>query len=194
VSRPVSGGAMSPLDLSLGRGWQPPDPRTEAPHPLRMWDYLLGGKDNYRVDRDAAELAIRYVPNVMIAAQAAEAFVGRVLKWIAEPEHGLDQFLHLGGYIPNLNSPGLGGLAARQARTRFVFVTDDQVGAAHARGVLAARARGSGDVHAMWADFRDPAPILADPWLHERMCPGRWACCCSGCSILSPATNSSRGR
>ena len=170
VGSAASGGSMPPWDLGLGRGWQPPDPPSDLPHPLRMWDYMVGGKDNYQIDRNAAELAIKHAPNLVLAARAGEAFITRALRWIAEPEHGLDQFLHLGCYIPKASSPILGGLAqAHRPGTRFVFVTDDQVSAAHARAVLASRARGTSEVHALWAEFRDPAPILANPWLHERI-------------------------
>lgn len=166
----VPDGALPPWDLSLGRGWQPPDPPAEMPHPLRMWDYMVGGKDNFQADRDAAELAMRYAPNVLLAARAGEAFIVRALQWIAEPEHGLDQFLHFGCYIPKLSSPSVTGLAqASRPGSRFVFVTDDQVSAAHARAVLAARARGLGEVHALWAEFRDPGPVLANPWLRARL-------------------------
>jgi len=161
----------APWDAAdLGRNWQPPDPPNELPHPLRMWDYMVGGKDNFQVDRDAAELAIKYVPNIVLAARAGEAFIIRAQTHIAGPEYDLDQFLHLGCYIPKLNSPSLSGLAkAAQPGSRYVFVTDDQVSAAHARAVLAARARAGSEVHALWADFREPAPILASPWLRERI-------------------------
>jgi S-adenosyl methyltransferase len=160
----------TPWDLQLGRNWRPPDPPSERPHPLRMWDYMVGGKDNFQVDRDAAELAMKYVPNVVFAARAGEAFIIRAQSWIGLPEHGIDQFLHLGCYIPKLNSPTLAPLAraARQG-TRYVFVTDDQVSAAHARAVLATRTPDGSEVHALWADFREPAPILANPWLTERI-------------------------
>jgi hypothetical protein len=169
-SRVSTANEPTPWDVDLGRNWQPPDPPNELPHPLRMWDYMVGGKDNFQVDRDAAELAIKYVPNIVLAARAGEAFIIRAQKFIAQPEFGLDQFLHLGCYIPKLNSPSLGGLArAAQPGARYVFVTDDQVSAAHARAVLAARARSGSEVHALWADFREPAPILANPWLHERI-------------------------
>lgn len=160
----------TPWDLQLGRNWQPPDPPSERPHPLRMWDYMVGGKDNFQVDRDAAELAMKYVPNVVFAARAGEAFIIRAQKWIGRPEHGIDQFLHLGCYIPKLNSPTLAPLArAARPGTRYVFVTDDQVSAAHARAVLATRTPDGSEVHALWADFREPAPILANPWLAERI-------------------------
>ena len=159
-----------PWDLQLGRDWQPPDQPSEWPHPLRMWDYMVGGKDNFQVDRDAAELAIKYVPNVLLAARAGEAFIVRALRYVAGPEYGIDQYLHLGCYIAKLNSPSLGGIThPSQTGKRYVFVTDDQVSAAHARAVLAARTRGGSEVHALWADFRDPAPILASPWLSERI-------------------------
>ncbi len=159
-----------PWDLQLGRDWEPPDPPSDRPHPLRMWDYMVGGKDNYQVDRDAAELAIAHVPDIVFAARAGEAFIIRAQNFIARPEHGIDQFLHLGCYIPKLNSPTLTPLArAAGPGTRYVFVTDDQVSAAHARAVLAARARDGSEVHALWADFREPTPILANPWLRERI-------------------------
>ena len=157
-------------DLQLGRDWEPPDPPSDRPHPLRMWDYMVGGKDNYQVDRDAAELAIAYVPNIVFAARAGEAFIIRAQSFIAQPERGIDQFLHLGCYIPKLNSPTLTPLARTAGPgTRYVFVTDDQVSAAHARAVLAARTPNGSEVHALWADFREPAPILANPWLAERI-------------------------
>ena len=169
MSVSATDGSM-PWDTQLGRDWQPPDPPGEQPHPLRMWDYMVGGKDNYQVDRDAAEVAIAYVPNVVFAARAGEAFIIRAQSFIARPEYGIDQFLHLGCYIPKLNSPSLTPLARAAAPgTRYVFVTDDQVSAAHTRAVLAARARDGSEVHALWADFRQPAPVLANPWLRERI-------------------------
>ena len=79
MSVPAADGS-NPWDLHLGVDWQPPDPPNELPHPLRMWDYMVGGKDNYQVDRDAADLAIKYVPNVVFAARAGEAFIIRAQK------------------------------------------------------------------------------------------------------------------
>lgn len=158
----------SPWEIQLGVDWQPPDPPTNLPHPLRMMDYIIGGKDNYQADRDAVDFAVELIPDLVLVARAAEAFVRRAIVWMAGPEHGIDQFLHIGTFIPTTHS--LDGLV-REHRpgARFVYVTDDQVSAAHARGVLAARARGAGEVHALWADIRDPAPIMTGSWLRQRL-------------------------
>jgi S-adenosyl methyltransferase len=166
VSADVDGSAL--WEPEVGRDWLPPDPPSELPHPLRMWDYIIGGKDNYQADRDAVDYILKLVPDVRLISRSAEAFLHRAIAWIAQPEQGLHQFLHVGCFVPTMNS--FDGIARRHSPgSPFVYVTDDQVSAAHARGVLAAQARGSGEVHALWAEFRDPAPILADPWLHERL-------------------------
>jgi hypothetical protein len=161
-------GPASPWDSQLGREWRPPDPPTDLPHPLRMWDYMIGGKDNYQIDRDAVESVLPLVPDTLLVARAAEAFMGRAVRHVAAPEHGLRQFLHVGGFIPTLH--GFDALArAGCPGARFAYVTDDAVSAAHARGVLAAQARGSGEVHALWAQFRDLGAVLAGSWLRERL-------------------------
>jgi hypothetical protein len=160
----------TPADVQEGSDWAPPNPVSELPHPLRMWDYMVGGKDNYQTDREATNLALQHVPNVVFAARAGLAFIVRALNWIAEPEFGLDQFLYFGCYVPKLSLGSPDSFTrAKRPGSRLVYVTDDQVGAAHARGVLAAQARGAGEVHALCAEFREPGPILADPWMRERI-------------------------
>jgi hypothetical protein len=158
----------SPWDSQLGREWRPPDHLAELPHPLRMWDYLIGGKDNYQIDRNAVDAVLPLVPDVLLVARAAESFIRRSIGYLAEPEHGLRQFLHVGGFIPTLH--GYDALA-RDGRpgTRFAYVTDDAVSAAHARGVLAAQARGTAEVHALLAQFRDLGPVLDGSWLRDRL-------------------------
>ena len=158
----------SPWDSQLGREWRPPKQLIDLPHPLRMWDYMIGGKDNYQTDRDAVDAVLPLVPDVLLVARAAEAFMSRAVRLVAAPEHGLRQFLHVGAFIPTQHS--FDALArAGSPGARFAYVTDDAVSAAHARGVLAAQARGTGEVHALWADFRDLAPVLAGSWLRERL-------------------------
>jgi hypothetical protein len=159
-------GRNSPWDSQLGREWRPPDPPTDLPHPLRMWDYMIGGKDNYQIDRTAVEAVLPLVPDVLLVARAAESFNRRSIEYLAAPEHGLRQFLHIGGFIPTLHS--FDALArGDRPDTRFVYLTDDAVSAAHARGVLAAQARGAGEVHALLAQFRDLEPVIAAPWLRD---------------------------
>jgi len=158
----------TPREPRVGQDWRPPDPPTELPHPLRMWDYMIGGKDNYQADRDAVERILTVAPDTLLVSRAGEDFLHRAIAWIAEPEQCLHQFLHFGCFVPTMNSYD-GITREHSPGSPFVYVTDDQVSAAHARGVLAAQARGSGEVHALWAEFRDPAPILASPWLHERL-------------------------
>jgi hypothetical protein len=138
----------------------------EVPHPIRMWDYMIGGKDNYESDRAAVRQLLRIWPDVMIIARAAEAFAHRATAWIAQG-HGLDQFLQLGTAIPIMNSFD-GIVRGRVPEARFVYVTDDPITAAHARAVLAARAP-SNQLHVLRAEFRDPEPVLAHPWLRARL-------------------------
>ncbi|HWG25822.1 SAM-dependent methyltransferase [Actinospica sp.] len=154
-------------DLVLGAP-APPAPALdpEMPHPIRMWDYMIGGKDNYESDRAAVRHLLNVWPDVMLIARAAEAFAHRASDWIAR-DHGLRQYLQMGTSIPIMNSfDGIVRDAVPDAR--FVYVTDDPITAAHARAVLAARAP-SNLLHVLQAQFRDPAQILAHPWLRERL-------------------------
>jgi S-adenosyl methyltransferase len=154
-------------DLVLGAPPPPPpevDP--EVPHPIRMWDYMIGGKDNYESDRSAVRHLMTIAPDVMLIARAAEAFAQRASTWIARG-HGLAQFLQMGTAIPIMNS--FDGIVRDEVPdARFVYVTDDPISAAHARAVLAARAPLE-QLHVMRAQFRDPGPILEHEWLRERL-------------------------
>lgn len=157
-------------DTVLGEGEAEPgaavelDP--EVPHPIRMWDYMIGGKDNYESDRAAVRQLLRIWPDVMIIARAAEAFAHRASAWISRG-HGLEQFLQMGTAIPIMNSFD-GVVRNLVPDARFVYVTDDPITAAHARAVLAARAP-SNRLHVLRAEFRDPAEVLRHPWLRERL-------------------------
>jgi hypothetical protein len=171
-ARPVPGrgapGAPAAWDavLSEAENEKPTEIDPEVPHPIRMWDYMIGGKDNYESDRAAVRQLLRIWPDVMIIARAAEAFAHRASAWIARG-HGLGQFLQMGTAIPIMNSFD-GIVRDQQPDARFVYVTDDPITAAHARAVLAARAP-SDRLHVMRAEFRDPEQVLAQPWLRERL-------------------------
>jgi hypothetical protein len=154
-------------DLVLGAPAPPaPELDPEVPHPIRMWDYMIGGKDNYESDRAAVRHLLNVAPDVMLIARAAEAFAHRASAWIARG-HGLRQFLQMGTAIPIMNS--FDGIVRDEVPdARFVYVTDDPITAAHARAVLAARAP-SNLLHVMRAQFRDPEQLLEHQWLRERL-------------------------
>jgi hypothetical protein len=154
-------------DLVLGAPAPPAPPiDPDVPHPIRMWDYMIGGKDNYESDRAAVRHLLNLWPDVMLIARAAEAYAHRASAWIAEG-HGLTQFLQMGTSIPIMNSFD-GIVRDHVPDAGFVYVTDDPITAAHARAVLAARAP-SDRLHVMRAQFRDPAAILEHAWLRERL-------------------------
>ena len=154
-------------DLVLGAPVPPAPPiDPDMPHPIRMWDYMIGGKDNYESDRAAVRHLISIAPDVMLIARAAEAYAHRASAWIAEG-HGLTQYLQMGTSIPIMNSFDA-IVRDHVPDARFVYVTDDPITAAHARAVLAARAP-SERLHVMLAQFRDPEEILAHAWMRERL-------------------------
>ena len=128
-----------------------------VPHPARIYDYLLGGEDNYPADRQAAEAAAAVTPDVRSGARANRAFLGRAVRYAAE--QGVDQFLDLGTGIPG---PGNTGVVARAVnpRARVAYVDFDPLVAARSRALLA---EGDPELSAVvQADVRDPHSILGD--------------------------------
>src|SRR3954451_11819224 len=71
---------------------------TSRPHPARMYDYYLGGWDNYEVDREAAQRVVDLVPDIIPAARANRDFLGRAVRFLAES--GIRQFIDIGTGIP----------------------------------------------------------------------------------------------
>ena len=146
----------------VGQQWQPPVIDHDVPHPVRMWDYMIGGKDHYESDRVAVDYLATLWPNIFLSARAAEAYAERAAGWIADGT-GLTQFLQLGCAIP-LKTPLDGIVHDRVPGAPYVYVTDDPITAAHARAVLTARARGP--LHIELGEFRDTEPILASERLN----------------------------
>ena len=137
--------------------WVPPEIDVTRAHPARMYDYFLGGKDNFPVDREAAELALKSVPEARVGARANRAFLGRAVRHLVEA--GFTQFLDLGTGIPG---PGNTGEVARAVNpeTRIVYVDNDPSVAAHSRALLAGADPALTAV--VLADIRDPRSILDD--------------------------------
>ena len=76
---------------------------TTVAHSARTWNYLLGGKDNFSVDRDAAERILSFMPEIVQAARASREFLGRVVRFLAA-EAGVRQFLDIGTGLPTANN------------------------------------------------------------------------------------------
>ncbi|SEF89059.1 S-adenosyl methyltransferase [Nonomuraea solani] len=126
------------------------------PSVARMYDYYLGGKDNFPADREAAEKIIAIVPEVRETARDNRAFLGKAVRLMAE--HGVRQFLDLGAGLPTREN--VHEVARRAAPdARVVYVDNDPIVLAHARALLADDA-GTIAVH---GDITDPGAILADP-------------------------------
>jgi hypothetical protein len=135
---------------------EPFDPT--RPNIARVWDYWLGGKDNFAADRELAEKMLAINPFSAQMARENRQFLGRAVRYVAE--HGIRQFIDVGAGLPTaLNTHDI----ARQAnpRARVAYVDNDPVVISHARGLLAT---GPG-VIAVPGDMRNPAGILADAGL-----------------------------
>src|SRR3954451_7993876 len=116
---------------------------TSKPHPARMYDYYLGGKDNYPVDAEAAERVLQVLPHGRGPALANRAFMHRAVRFLAE-EAGVRQFLDIGTGIPT--RPNLHEVAQSTDRAaRVVYVDNDPIVLAHARALLRSTHEGSTD-------------------------------------------------
>src|SRR5690242_21809503 len=121
-------------------GHRPVDLQTDQPHPARVYDFLLGGKDNFAADRAAAEQGLRANPNSRIPPRENRAFLRRVVRYLAG-EVGIRQFLDIGTGIPT--SPNVHEVAQSVAPdARIVYVDNDPMVLAHARALLTSSPQG----------------------------------------------------
>jgi S-adenosyl methyltransferase len=131
------------------------------PNAARVWDHLLGGKDNYQADRDEAERLLDIEPRLRIFARANRLFINQAVHWLAL-RCGVRQFLDLGCGLP-LAAGNIHQVAQAVSPTcRIVYADKDAMAAVHAAAMLA---HGSKFVDAMLADLADPAAVLARPEL-----------------------------
>jgi O-methyltransferase involved in polyketide biosynthesis len=125
-------------------------------HPARVWDYLLGGKDNFAADREAAESMMNAAPALVHIARADRMFLASVVRYLAT-EAGIRQFLDIGTGLPTASNTH--EVAQRAApESRVVYVDNDPIVLSHARALLASHPRGMTDY--IDADLRDPGAIL----------------------------------
>jgi len=131
---------------------------TSVAHIARVYNYWLGGKDNFAADRAAAEQAMAAYPDIAHSARANRAFLRRSVQFLAG-DAGIRQFLDIGTGIPTANNTHevAQGVAPE---TRVVYVDNDPVVLAHARALLTSSREGA--TAYIDADLRSPASILAD--------------------------------
>ena len=135
-----------------------PSPKidTTVPHSARIWNYWLGGKDHYPVDREAGDTYREIYPGIVNTARAGRYFMARAVRYLAG-EAGVRQFLDVGTGLPAVDNTH--EIAQRVApECRIVYVDNDPLVLAHARALLTSRAGGACDY--VDADMRHPDDIL----------------------------------
>ncbi|MET9904125.1 SAM-dependent methyltransferase [Streptomyces sp. NPDC006446] len=136
-------------------GQTPNEIDTSKPHPARMYDWYLGGKDNYPVDEEMGRQMLALDPRVPVMARVNRAFMHRATRWLAQ--NGVRQFLDIGTGIPT--EPNLHQIAQAVAPdARVVYCDNDPIVLAHAAALL--RSSDTGVTEYLQADVRDPDAIL----------------------------------
>jgi S-adenosyl methyltransferase len=135
-----------------------PEIDTTKPQAARMYDYYLGGKDNFAADRETAQALMEIVPTIRAAARENRAFLGRAVRYLVA-EAGIRQFLDIGTGLPSANN--VHEVAQNVTPScRVVYVDNDPIVLAHARALLTSAPEGK--TAYIDADFREPERILAD--------------------------------
>jgi S-adenosyl methyltransferase len=145
---------------------QPPGLETSRPNIARVYDYWLGGKDNFLADRQEAERLLAAYPDLSRLARENRLFLGRAVHWLAS-DCDIRQFIDVGSGLPTAsNTHEIAQAAAPGARV--AYVDKDPVVVLHATELLA----NDRDVIATRGDAADPAAILADPQVSALLRPG----------------------
>ncbi|MEY9958846.1 SAM-dependent methyltransferase [Streptacidiphilus sp. MAP5-52] len=138
--------------------------RPGQPQPARVYNALLGGKDNFPADREAAEQALLDFPTLKVTARENRLFLARAVRYCAQDE-GIRQFLDIGTGIPAQGSTHeIAQAIAGEEATRVVYVDNDPIVLVHARALL----QGAGACRTFYleGDLRDPQPILSAARAH----------------------------
>lgn len=113
---------------------------TTVSHSARIWNYWLGGKDNYAVDREAGDKVAAMLPSIVTQARADRAFLGRAVRYLGG-EASIRQFLDIGTGLPTADNTH--EVAQRVApESRIVYADNDPLVLAHARALLTSTPRG----------------------------------------------------
>jgi SAM-dependent methyltransferase len=133
----------------------PADVRTDTAHPARVYDYWLGGKDNFAADRAAAEQVITVMPEILDTVRGNRQFLQRTVRFLRDA--GIRQFIDIGSGLPN--SPNVHEIAqADHTDARVVYVDNDPVVFLHAEALLA----GNHAAAVVRADLRDVDQVLSE--------------------------------
>jgi hypothetical protein len=146
----------APASARRGDAQDRPAFDTSTAHPARVYDFLLGGKDNYAADRAAAEAIIQVSPVVFACVRANRAFLRRAVRYLAR-EAGIRQFLDIGTGLPTAqNTHQVAQQVAPECK--IVYMDNDPIVLAHARALLASSPEGACDY--IDADLRDTDTVL----------------------------------
>ncbi|GAA4723224.1 SAM-dependent methyltransferase [Phytohabitans rumicis] len=131
---------------------------TSIPQTARIWNYWLGGKDNFAVDRQVGDEIRAAFPQIVENARASRAFLVRAVTYLAG-EAGVRQFLDVGTGLPTADNTH--EVAQRvEPTSRIVYVGHDPLVLVHARALLTSSSEGATDY--IDADARQPAAILRE--------------------------------
>ena len=137
---------------------QVPTLDTSVPHTARIWNYILGGKDNFEVDREVGEQVLAAQPELAANARHGRAFLQRVVRYPAG-EAGVRQFLDIGTGLPTANNTHEVAQSVAP-ESRIVYVDNDPLVLAHARALLTSTPEGATDY--LDADLFDTGLVLRE--------------------------------
>ncbi|MCX4885461.1 MULTISPECIES: SAM-dependent methyltransferase [unclassified Streptomyces] len=130
----------------------------DRPHSARVWNFLLGGKDNYAADRQAGEMILQMFPDIALLARLQRRFLVRAVRRLAA-EAGIRQFLDVGTGLPTVDNTH--EVAQRVAPdSRIVYVDNDPLVLVHAQALLTSTPQGA--CAYLDADVREPERILEE--------------------------------
>ncbi|MEU6204830.1 SAM-dependent methyltransferase [Micromonospora musae] len=133
--------------------------QSDVPHAARIWNYWMGGKDNFQADRAAGDAVAEVYPEIVLMAQHSRRFLVRAVRYLAA-EAGVRQFLDIGTGLPTMqNTHAVAQQVAPESR--IVYVDNDPMVLVHARALLA-NTTSEGVTTYVPADYHDPETILAE--------------------------------
>ena len=143
---------------SITSNEQPFELNTGVPQTARIWNYWLGGRDNFPADRQVGDQILEAFPAIVENARASRAFLARVVRYLAG-EAGIRQFLDIGTGLPTANNTHEVAQAVAP-ESRIVYVDNDPIVLTHARALLTSSPEGA--TAYVDADLRDPDKVLQE--------------------------------